>query len=307
MIRFQYYNPRNLSKEEIIRFKNYTLTNPGSVVISTCQRVEIYSGSGLVPYQLVTHLFRLVSGLESVFLGDSFIQSQVKKAYLEASASGTLDRHIHRLFQKALRTGKLVRSQTGIDKGAINYPQATVNLAKKSVDNLKESKVAVIGVNKLTDTLLRILRKDGVTQLHLLNRSEKHGKPLAEKHNIVFHNLTSLNKVIGLCKVVLSCTSSDAPIISPVNVLKGERYFIDLAVPGDIDKSVGSLAGVKLFTIEDVEKSIGKNIAQREQEVTKAEAIIQDQVAEFIQWQTDQKLRTKMTYYEHRIPENVNF
>jgi len=153
---------------------------------------------------------------------------------------------------------------------------------------------------------MRILRKEGNTTLYLLNRSEKHGKQLADKHNAFYHHLTSLKEVIGRSEVILSCTSANNTIIIPADVPEGRRYFIDLAVPGDIDKAIGTIEGVKLFTIDDVERSIGNNKARREKELVKAEKIIQEQAKEFMEWQFDQKFRISTIQNKFIVPENVN-
>jgi len=115
---------------DITAFKNHLKQDlPGSQVwIQTCKRLEVYSGYGKITEPTALHLFRLVSGLDSAFIGDTAIKGQVKKAYLDASVQNELSKGMHRLFQWALYAGKLVRASTGISVGAVSYPQAVIRI-----------------------------------------------------------------------------------------------------------------------------------------------------------------------------------
>ena len=127
------------------------------VIVQTCKRLEVYSGDGEFSESTALHLFRLVCGLESVFIGDTAVKAQVKNAYLESAKKGYLSKGMHKLFQWALYVGKLVRSTTDISVGAVSYPQAVINMLKILDPDLCNLTVTLVGINDITGKLMKWL------------------------------------------------------------------------------------------------------------------------------------------------------
>ena len=152
------------------------------ILLNTCNRVEWYSGKGSIPGDVALHLFRVVSGLESVIIGETAIVNQVKTAYMEAVKHTLLDKNLHKLFQTALFVGKRVRRETGISRGAMSHSQAAVNLLFQKIENPEKLNITVIGVNALNEKIIRFLVNKGAKTIFIGNRTYDKAKILAEKY-----------------------------------------------------------------------------------------------------------------------------
>jgi glutamyl-tRNA reductase len=285
MIRMFSYNPRLLTKQALSLLKSRYSEMPGAIVLSTCQRLEIYVGEGYVSQDTVLHIFRLTSGMDSVFTGDPSIQGQVKRAYCEAMERTKPGKQLHRLFQKALQTGKLVRSQTAISTGAIEYPQASVNMLKARVGHLGAHSIAIAGANALTGSIVHILQKSGISHIALFNRGRIHGERFAEKYGIKVFPLQKVESELTNYSIVITATSADRPLFNAGNTPAGDFCFLDLAIPGDVDRQLAKRQGIQLITLEEVEQQMGRNRILRRSEITRAGKIVNEQVDAFMKWQ----------------------
>lgn len=266
-----------------------TLPQPvpaGLVVLATCDRIEVYQGSGAASPTTVRHLFRVVSGLESPMLGENQIQAQVKQAYADAVARGNLPPGFHRLFQAALHAGKRVRSETRLGQGAVGHGQTVIQLLKELTTPLKELDILLIGVNKLNRSILRFLIEEGHDTFYLTNRTlQKACDLIHELEGGQAFPLEQLADRLAHADVVISATAAPHLILTP-DLLPdqgGPRWFFDLAVPRDIDPEIGRRPGVNLFNVTDLEKAAQLNLARRSGEVEQAEAIIEDEVQRYLQ------------------------
>lgn len=265
--------------------QNLHSSRPSSaVVLSTCDRVEIYEGSGSPCEADVLHLFRVVSGLESPLLGENQIQGQVKRAYEEAKANFPLDAGLHRLFQQALRVGKRVRSETKLSQGAIGHAQTVVALLKTLPVPLAQLRLLVVGVNNLNRGILRYLADRGVHTFYLGNRT------LAKAQSLVADlgagtalPFDSLVETLPKVDAVISATSAPHLILrlDDLPAVGGPRWFFDLAVPRDIDPAIGQRPGLTLYNVTDLEAHAKKTLKERQGEVVLAEAILEEEVARF--------------------------
>ncbi len=138
------------------------------VFLQTCNRIELYWGEGNVIPSVIRHLYRVASGLESEIIGERAIQGQLKKAYQTAISKYKLSPELNRLFQTAIHTGKRVRTETKISEGAVSYSLATVNILKETDIDLKNTIVTIIGVNKLTEDILKFLKAKKKRQVYFL-------------------------------------------------------------------------------------------------------------------------------------------
>ena len=128
------------------------------IFLKTCNRSEIYYGEGEVPDEVARHLFRVVAGLESAIIGERAVQGQVKEAYYTAKDQRPLTAELHRLFQSALQVGKRVRNETEISHGAVSHSLAALEIIEDGNIDLKDARITIIGVNKLTADILKFLQ-----------------------------------------------------------------------------------------------------------------------------------------------------
>lgn len=254
------------------------------VKIQTCNRMEIYQGEGVIPEEVARHLYRVVAGLESGLIGESAIQGQVKTAYEDARSKYKLSPALHKLFQEALRVGKKVRSESGIGRGAVSHGQVTVELIAQSGINLKDAIITLIGVNKLTEDTIRFLQNKGASTIFVANRSYHKALPYAEKFGCQIHGFEHIREILSLTDVLISATSASHLIIKEGQVEEDKKMMIfDLAFPRDVDEKIGLLPGVKLYNLEDVERSIQNNMGKRQNLVLKAEEIIESELIKKIE------------------------
>jgi glutamyl-tRNA reductase len=237
----------------------------------------------------VQHLFRVASGLDSMVVGESEIFGQAKKAYESARTSGAAGPYLHRLFQRAFRVAKQVRTHTDIARGAVSVGSVAVELAQRIFGKLSECKVLVLGAGETSERTTRALVSRGVTDLRVSNRSLDRARELAQA---VGGRAVSFDGWAAQCReidILLTSTASEAPlltseILAPMLWERLDRplFIIDIAVPRDVDPAVNDLEGVYLYDIDSIRSVAEQSLALRQQQVAAAEAIIADHVTEFL-------------------------
>jgi glutamyl-tRNA reductase len=254
---------------------------PG-VLLKTCNRIEFYEGVGLADEDVIRHLFRVVSGLESSLIGEISIQGQVKNAYQEASGKFCLSPGLHCLFQSALSVGKKVRTETNLSKGAVSHSQTATEVILKSGIKLNKSLITIIGAHKLNEDIIKFLLSKGAETIFLGNKSFEKASELAEKHGCSVFRLDQLNEFLKFTDILISATSAPHTIVKfEVFPKDKEMLILDLAFPRDVDESIGNINGVELFNLEDIEKKVYQNIDSRKNEIAKAEQIIEKEIRKF--------------------------
>lgn len=249
------------------------------VLLQTCNRVEWYRGAGEISSEVMKHLFRVVSGLDSSLIGETAIVNQVKTAYQEAVGRSKLDKSLHKLFQTALHVGKRVRKETGISEGAMSHSQAVVHILQKEVSDFSGLNFTLIGVNKLNEKIIQFLVNKGARTIFIGNRTYEKAAELAEKYNSVALRFDSLAKILIKTDVLISATSAPHYVITPEKLTGGKpSYVFDLAVPRDVDPVISTMGGVRLFDVTKVEAEIKCNVEYREEKSFKAEQIIDREV-----------------------------
>jgi len=281
------------------------------VLLSTCNRVEIYGvtpwingqvhrlfaqlASGEVdftPYlyvkegaEAVEHLFSVVSGLDSMVIGETEITGQVKQAYQAAVDAKLTGRVTNRLFQTALQTAKSIRTETNIGRGATSVGSVAVELAERIFDhNLSEKTVMIIGAGKMGEACVRHLSKKGARSVLVSNRSFDRAQGLANEFGGRAVRFDDCLKGMTEADIVVSSTGSPQTILNRddlASVMAARRnrplFLIDIAVPRDIDSNVQQLANVYLYNVDHLEAIVQENVRSREQELTRCQEMIRQQ------------------------------
>jgi glutamyl-tRNA reductase len=289
-----------------------------ALLLTTCNRVEIYAVSDkwistdeiaccLMPKtnrnhhnyappfyryeddKCVQHLFRVASGLDSMVVGESEIFGQAKKAYESARTSGAVGPYLHRLFQRAFRVAKQVRTHTEIARGAVSVGSVAVELAQRIFGKLSDCKVLVLGAGETSERTARALVSRGVTDLRVSNRSFERACALVQELGggaVPFDDWATQCREID---ILLTSTASEMPLLTPdiLAPMLRERvdrplFIIDIAVPRDVDPGVNEMEGVYLYDIDSIRSVAEQSLALRRQQVAAAEAIIADHVVEFV-------------------------
>jgi glutamyl-tRNA reductase len=252
-------------------------------------------------YDATSHLYRVICGLDSLVLGEYQIQGQVRDAYSTACNAKTLDKIMHKLFHAAFRVGKKARSMTAISEGK----QSVSGVASKIlIDNLKKNaKIAIIGVNENTKIFAQELVEAGYHNFEFLNRTSYKADMMAEQFGGDSHGLDELEKVLFDSDAVFSCTGAKGFVVN-CNILERlqsqERlpeYFIDMAVPRDIDISCIEQK-VKSFDIGDLKHFLDEEEKLREREIPKVEDIIKSETSIFREWSDSQGNELMAPYAE---------
>ena len=294
MIESQIINNKEYGLQERERLITDLVINESTphVLLATCNRTELYWGTGEVPTELVEHLFRVASGLESSIVGERAIQGQLKQAYMEAIENYSLSAGLNRLFQHAMHTGKRVRSETRISEGAVSHSQVAVDILKDKKIDFQSCNIAVVGVNKLNADILKFLYARNAKKVVGFNRHEEKAKIFSAPYGYEVRNLVQSKDSLKDMDVLISATSAPYALFSKADFPKGkEMWVIDLAFPRDVEEDVASLPSVTLYNIEDIEAFAKKNLKLRHDEIGKAEAIIGEELEKFMTWQSHSLLK----------------
>lgn len=281
MIAYKSINQQNTSLEAREAYFQGLHVERGAVLLQTCNRVELYYGEGDVPDDVARHLFRVTAGLESALIGERAVQGQVKDSYQQAQLQYRLTAEMHKLFSCALEVGKRVRTETEISQGAVSHSLAAIEILQQEQVDLSQSRITIVGVNKLTSDILKFLKNKGARMVFLANRSQMKAHQLADPLGISVFELHDKQRFLADTDILISATSAPHAVIDATDIPAGKKLLaIDLAFPRDIDPSIGRLPNVRLYNLSDVERRVRENISVRKSEVVRAEAIIEEEIAE---------------------------
>lgn len=291
-----------------------------AMVLSTCNRVEILAvGCGpaihetvlscwagakqkkaedLAPFvyvhkndEAIKHLFTVASSLDSMVLGEPQILGQLKDAYKNALGLGSTKVILNRLLHRAFSVAKRVRSETGVASSAVSISYAAVELAKRIFGDMSNYKAMLIGAGEMAELAATHLMNSGIKSVWVANRTHERAIELASQYQglaVPFENLFSqLHEV----DIVISSTGSPDAIIRAKDlkgVMKKRKnrpmFFIDIAVPRDIDPDVNGLDNIYLYDIDDLKEVVEENLAQRREEAVKAHGIVDEETSTFGKW-----------------------
>ena len=236
------------------------------------------------------HLFRVAGGLDSMIVGESQILGQVRSALAAASAAGTLSAPLSRLFHRAIRAGRRVREETGVGRNALSVSFAAVRLAQTVLGDLSGSRVLLIGAGEAGKLVAEALRKTGVGELTVTNRTARRASALADELGGRAVPFDRLDAAVADADIVVAATEAPGHLLSAETVRAANRdrdrgtFMFDLAVPRNIDPQAASIDGVSLYNIDDLAAVAQDNLRERRKAAAAAEAVVEDEVAQFVQW-----------------------
>jgi glutamyl-tRNA reductase len=293
-----------------------------AVVVSTCNRAELYvacdeaaatrqdlvrfvsdfngvPASEVAPhmYEVVDldvarHLFRVAAGLDSLVMGEPQILGQVKEAHTVASDAHTAGPVLNRLFHTSFAVGKRVRTETGLGSGAVSVSYAAVALARKIFGDLNRRSVAVIGAGEMGKLTALHMKSHAVQHITIVSRTMAHAARTAEAiGDASAAPWDDLDTVLSASDIVITATGAAAPILTKAHietVMRPRRnrplFIIDIAMPRDVEPAAGEIEQVFLYNIDDLQSTVRENLARRAGEVSRAEAIVGEEVDKFGAW-----------------------
>ena len=289
----------------------------GVVILSTCNRTELYLVNAEQQldqiiemlesywnlYELreraytiqnldgVRHLFRVASSLDSMVLGEPQILGQLKDAFQSFNEADLTGKLLHPLFTRAFSTAKRVRTETSVASNAVSVSYAAVELAKHIFEDLSKQTVMVVGAGEMAELAVRHLMRNGISELFVTNRTFLSAAKLAEKFQGLAVPFEHLERHLHQADIILSSTGARDFIITKEmvkNCLRRRRgrsmFFIDIAVPRDIDPEINELNGTFCYDIDDLQTLVSQNQVERKKQSIKAEEIIENELLKLELW-----------------------
>ena len=293
----------------------------GCLVLSTCNRTEIYISSenpescfDLVKtwfhtakqcdyfshtghtythsgHEAVQHFFKVISSLDSQIVGETQITGQVKEAYNLAFEQHATDSLINKLFNFGIQAQKKVRNETYLCNGAVSISFAGVELAERIFNKLDDMQVLVVGAGETAELAADHFRKKGVTQFKVVNRTLSRAEALADTLGGAAFSLDRLPECIEGTDIIISATASPEYVITHDlvrQVLKKRRhdplFLIDLAIPRDIDPQIDEMTDVYLYNLDDLQEIVKLNTDKRKNEIPKAMKSVDAVMKDFMDW-----------------------
>ena len=292
-----------------------------AIIVSTCNRVEIYACTrdiaggiarvkrfladyhsfpleSLEPHlyshhgeDAIRHVFRVAASLDSMVVGEPQILGQIKTAYgyaAEFKSSGII---LNRFLHKAFSVAKRVRTETKIASSAVSVAFAAVELAKKIFNDLSDKTVMLIGAGEMCELAAKHFLNSGVRGLMVTNRTFERAEKLAEEFDGTAIRFEALFDQLHKADIILSSTGAPHTIIGAKDlddVMRRRKlkpmFFIDIAIPRDIDPAVNDVENVYLYTVDDLQEVVTANLQQRSEEAKKAEDIVSQEIGQFFKW-----------------------
>ena len=311
-------------EEDIKRFVPVLKLNglSGAVVLSTCNRTEIYYEMNELLVSLsasdienilftfrkmdkevkkyfyhkengavANHLFHVGSGLDSMALGEYQIVGQIKTAVQISKTNKLISSSLGKLFDDALKAGKRVRTDTALNKGAVSISYAGVELASKKLHHLNTHPVLLVGAGQTGELTLLNLIKKSCSLFTIVNRTKEKAEELATKYQAKVAEIDQLDELLLLNDIIITSTASKKPLFTTGMVkqaMAGREgkplFFIDLSVPRNVAKEVGEIDHVLVYDIDALNSVIENNLEKRKGEIAMAEQMIKEAVDEFMMW-----------------------
>jgi glutamyl-tRNA reductase len=297
-----------------------------AVVVSTCNRAEIYAAAdldtagdicarfiadyhqlswdALQPHIFVLrgadaarHLFRVAAGLDSLVVGEPQILGQVKEAFAAATGVKRTGALTNRLFNTAFTVGKRVRSETGLGEGAVSISYAAIALARKIFRDLKGLNVLILGAGEMAELTGVHLQAQQVEQITISSRTLATAETLAAQLGGRAVPWSSLSPALSAADIVVTATGAAEPVLTRARIEEAMRprrgrplFIIDIALPRDVDAEAGSLDQVFLYNIDDLQTIVQENMARRSSELQLAERIVTEELERFTTWMQSREI-----------------
>ena len=237
---------------------------------------------------VIKHLFRVASGLDSMIVGEPQIHGQVRKAFAVSSEMRTLDSILQQLFEQTMRVAKRVRTETGIGEHAVSVPYAAVELAKKIFGDLSGLQVLLLGAGEIGELTAEHLAGLGTKQIFVANRSHERAVELAARFHGDAIQFDAIEPYLASCDIVIASTGAPHYVIDAAQVDRAlasrkmrNLFLIDLAVPRNLDPAIAKLAGAYLYNIDDLQQVADANRELRMQKASVAEELVGREVENF--------------------------
>ena len=332
--------PESRLGEAVDRLCSYPGVKEG-VLLSTCNRVEVYSvvndveaGYGrilefladthlalsseqLTPHlywhtgdRAITHLFRVAASLDSMIIGESQILGQLKDAFEVALAHRTTGVIMNKVVRKAISVAKRVRTETKISEMAVSVSYAAVELAKKIFSNLQEQTVLLVGAGEMAKLAARHLIAQGVCHVRMTTRAPQQAIDLAAKFGGMPVPFDQFKDEMASADIVLVSTGAAHHLISAEDVHRAVKermnrpmFLIDISVPRNIDPAVRHVDNAFLFDIDDLQHRVEQNRAERVQEAAKAEQLVAGEVVSVLEWMKSLEVTPTIVALRSRVDE----
>ena len=257
--------------------------------------------------EAIRHLFRVTSSLDSMVIGEPQILGQVKEAYATARAVGALHAQLDLLLTRAFAVAKRVRTETAVGSSAVSVASVAVELAQKIFGSLKGKHVCLVGAGKMSELAARHLQAHGAASIFVANRTYERAQQLAAKFNGEAIHFSDIYEFCDRADIIISSTGAPVAIFRREH---GERFlarrknrpmfFIDIAVPRDVDPEMNKLDGIFVYDIDDLQQAVVSHTADRQREAERAEEIIQTEVERFLgRLQTLEVVPTIVSLQDH--------
>jgi len=329
-----------ISRDELPEVTRALAAMPGvseCMIVSTCNRVELLAALespetdlttflqdqfGLKPevlaphlyqerdQQAVRHLFRVAASLDSMVVGEPQILGQVKEAFAVARASGTIAGQLEHLLQSAFAAAKKVRSETEIGSNSVSIASVAVELARKIFGSLQGRTVFLVGAGKMSELAARHLVQQGAGAILVTNRTIERAQRMAEPFKGRVIPFEELYEAASQADIVISSTGAPHPIFRKEHgqaFMHRRRnrpmFFIDIAVPRDVDPAMGKLEGIFVYDIDDLQQVAAAHMAERSREAHDAETMIEVEVQRFHQRQRTVNVAPAIVALQHQAEE----
>ena len=316
----------------------------GLIIISTCNRTEIYFEfenhvgqekkflhtivkelvefkvykDSLSPYlnnltgsyDVANHLFRLVSGLESMIIGEFQIVEQLKDAYYFSKKHKMLGPILGRMIQKSLETGKYIRTNTDIGKGAVSVSYAAVEQITKKYD-LLESKFLCVGLGETSKLSIRHLHKKNIRKIKITNRTESKSTEFCKELGYEFVKFEDFKNEIENCDVVIFSTGSKKTLLNKSDIdkimlrRKKNLLLVDLSVPRNLSSDLYDIENIEIINIDNLKDAVNENYKKRKGEIIKAELYIEEFLVEFDDWTNTRLLRPSILSLKKQVRDLI--
>lgn len=300
-----------------------------AVLLSTCNRSELYceadniekitewfcrqhpiAASDLLKIlyikedqAAVQHIMQVACGLDSMVLGEPQILGQMKEAFSESVAAGSVGNLFHRLFQQIFAVAKEVRTNTSVGACPVSIASAAIRLLKTET-TLENKSILLLGAGDTIQLALKYLHQVNAKNIFIVNRSFENAKLLAEKFQTQALDFSQLKNALDDADICISATNSAQPLITKTMLIDRNKtiHLVDLAVPRDIEHDVAVLSNVKLFSIDNLKNVIQHNRKGREHAASKAEEMIVEKTKNFMHWlRSVDEVATTISAYRQQI------
>lgn len=299
-------------------------------ILSTCNRTEIYCETDnpenitywlarehqIAPENLIPHLYlyteteairhtlRVACGLDSMMLGEPQILGQIKQAYQNASRAGAAKTALRSVFEYIFGAAKRIRHESGIGKNPVSVAYAAVQTITRYHRKVSDLKVFLIGSGETANLVAKYLLKAGVTEFLVASRSAENAEKLAATFHGEALSITDIPLHLYQADVIISATACPLPFINKKMVVQAlekrdfaPMFFLDLAVPRDIEAEVAELAQVRLYNVDDLQNLAEKGMDERRQAALQAEQLLEDEIENYLRWHRSHQARDLICGY----------